>query len=328
MKRYECFKLNGRETLKVFDSVGPDFFMDKQIAEMLTAYRPAGFVGDFIFPVVPVRRLYGYLPMVPNGEFSKVEHAERVPGGEVTLIQYNVSTVIHRLKNYALGMPIVLEDQKNADPEWKLDRAAAYFLADALEIGREQRIANVVNSATNVGTVFLPASAWNAVSDPVATVNAMLSHVGSTAGYRPNNLIFGAGAWDSFAVNSTAVRVLGGGITPTKAAEFFRVDRVVVAEGRKNTAGDGQTVAPQLWFNDVVLALKQPSVAGADFAARYGVTPSWTPAGVGPRYLPARSTAPGRCDIIDINVYEDEVVLDKNLCVILKGCNSAQAGGI
>jgi hypothetical protein len=323
------FTHNGRESIKTYAYDNSELIVDKMIADTLTAYRPQGLVSEVLFPVIPVTRLFGLLPLIPNGEFNRGTNAERAPGTPVALVAYAVSSVRYHAKNYALGMVIPVEDEKNADREWKTAETAGLLCADLLRVGKERRAADIVNSGSNVNTAFVANSSWASVGNPIGAIDAMISRVSGSTGFRPTRLIFGAGAWGSFKVNSAATRVFGESITTEKARDFFRLEQVVVADGYLNSAAQNLPILPQPIFDDCVIGVVQPPVAASDFWPRYGVTPSWTPPGIGPRYVPRKYYDENiKATVTDVMVYEGETVIDKNLCAIIKGVNSAQSGGI
>lgn len=321
-------KRNIEVEIKTYDLNGARVIADKALVNAITAYRSTGFVAEGILPRVDVPNFYGFLPIIPNGEMNRIPACERAPATEATIIMYNVSTIEYRIKNYALSIPLTIEDEKNADDPWRQAESNAIFLTDGLRLAKENRAFSLIGSATNVSTVFTTGSGWATGGDPVATINTMFNQVKDSTGYRPTRVVFGGKAFQTFSTNSAVTRVFGGMATPDKVQDFFRVEQVLVSGAYWNSALAGP-VAPHAFFDDAVFACVQPPEGAARYWPRYGVSPTWSPRGVPGPYIPqiffSRKT---ESQMTEVMVYEGETVVDKNLGVMLTGTNSSQAGGV
>jgi hypothetical protein len=107
-----------------------------------------------------------------------------------------------------------------------------------------------------------------------------------------------------------------------------------VAGAMRDGAGEGLPYAPTPLWDDVVLAVYQPTYADDLFVPRFGCVASWLPPDV-------RASIPGQYAAfrfdpdqktksrgVEVEDYAHAVVIDSNLGVRLVGCNSSQAGGI
>lgn len=318
---------------KRYDATGRDLHVDVPISQAIMNHRTQGLVGEFIFSVVPVSKQTGLIPYFPMGEFLRNETCERAPGTEARIVRFNVGTMAYACKNYALRFPMTIEDRENADEVWNVRQNGAFLITDCLRIRKEIRCFNSVNSSTNVSTIFVPVSAWNAAANagnPYLDLTSALNTTQDLTGFRPNKLVFGQTAWRTFYTNSAICAKLyphGGGVpTLEQAKQLFQVEEIVVAEGYYNSAGKGATASLSKFFDDAILGFYQPSGQGQlGPKPRAYATLRWTVPGIPNMAVEALPyDAYKKAEFIEVGVYDDEKVLDANLAFMFKGVNSAQ----
>jgi hypothetical protein len=316
-----------------YHSEGYFFNRSTYAEDLLSRYPAEGAIGDVGFPVVRVSD--GPVTTIPIFGMTDGRQVptERSPGTEANAIGISASSVGVYLKSRSLAAWLPLEFEKADDGAWKLRESTVLQLRRGLVLDKDAHVGVAVSSASNVSSWFLPNSSWNAATNPgdaPRMIEYMITHIGSSGGLRPDTLIFGTGAWASFASNPAAVSRAGAYLTPTRAAEMFRVSTVAVSELRKNIgAGTDRRYEP-VFPQDTVLACRV-GVPGA-FDARWACTPLWFP-GMDKeksRYLVEIHPLSRRnkATRIELTSWEAEVVVDPQLAAVLRGCNSAQSGGI
>lgn len=318
---------------KNYDSTGRDLHVDVPLSQAIINYRTSGLVGTDIFPVIPVTKQSNMIPFIPLGEFLRSETAYRAPGTEANRVKFSVGTQAYFCKNYALKFPLTVEDRENADEIWQVRQNGAYLITDLLNIQKELRVMNTVNSGTNVNTVYLPNSAWNLNSNPLNTLQVCLRRVQNTTGFYPNNLLFGRTAWQTIQVNSALRGLLyphgGGLVSKSDLGSILGVANVMDAQGYYSTAEEGATAALTSFFDDAVLGWYNPPGNSLGPQPRYSATMRWSVPGV-PNMAVEVHPFDGKTksEEIEVGVYDQELVLDNKLAFILKGVNSAQSGGV
>lgn len=319
---------------KKYDATGRDLHVDVPMSQAIMNYRTEGLVGEFIFSVVPVNKQSNLIPFFPLGEFLRNEKCERAPGTDANIVRFNVGTMAYGCKNYALRFPMTIEDRENADEVWQVRQNGAFLITDLLRIAKEKRVFNCVNSATNVSTAFLPASAWSGNSNPYTQITGAMNQTQDLTGFRPNKIVFGKAAWRSFYTNSAICNKLfphGGGVPTLEMARgLFDVQEIQVAEGYYNTGAEGQSASLSKFFDDAVLGFYQPAGQGQlGPKPRAFATLRWSVPGIPNMAVEALPfDAYKKAEFIEVGVYDDEKVLDKKLAFIFKGVNSAQGGGL
>lgn len=317
---------------KNYDATGRDLHVDVPLSNAIMNYTTQGLVGEFIFPVIPVDKQSNMIKYFPLGEFLRSESLERAPGTEANQLKFSVSSMGYFCKNYAAKYPITLEDRENADALWNVRENGAQLIVDAIRIAKEVRAFNIVNSTSNVSTAFKPASAWNAsanAGDPYLLITQVQDQIQNTTGFRPNRIVFGTTAWQTFVVNSPVKGLLfphGGGIpTLTQASAIFNAE-CQIAEGYYNTAGENITAALTSFFADRVLIFyKAPGQSRIGPRPQFGATLRWTlPAipNMAVEALPFDRSK--KAEFVEVGVYDDEKVLDTTLAATIIGVNSAQ----
>ncbi len=318
---------------KRYDATGRDLHVDVPMSQAIMNYRTEGLVGEFIFSVVPVSKQTNLIPYFPLGEFLRNETCERAPGTEARIVRFDVGTMAYACKNYALRFPMTIEDRENADEVWNVRQNGAFLITDCLRIRKEVRCFNSVNSSTNVSTIFKPVSAWNAsanAGNPYIDLTNAMNQTQDLTGFRPNKLVFGQTAWRTFYTNSAICAKLyphGGGVpTLEQAKQLLQVDEIRVAEGYYNSAGKGLTASLSKFFDDAVLGFYQPAGQGQlGPKPRAYATLRWSVPGIPNMAVEALPyDAYKKAEFIEVGVYDDEKVLDKNLAFMFKGVNSAQ----
>jgi hypothetical protein len=322
---------------KNYDATGRDLHVDVPMSQAIMNYRTEGLQATYIFPVLPVRKQTNLIPYFPLGEFIRNESCERAPGTDANQVRFSVGTMIYACKNYALRFPLTLEDRENADEVWQVRQNGAFLIVDCLNIAKEVRVFNSVNSGTNVSTIFLPASACNAAANagnPYTMLTKVINQTEDITGFRPNNLLFGQTAWRTFLTNSAITGKLfphGGGVPVLGQAQaLFDMASAEIHRGYYNTAAEGAAASLGKFFDDAVLGFYQPPGQGQlGPRPRYAATLRWTlPAipNMAVEALPFDRFK--KAEFVEVGVYDDEKILDSNLAFIFKGVNSAQSGGI
>ncbi len=322
--------------VKTFDATGRELHVDVPLSGLVVNYRTQGLLGEVIFPVIEVDKQHNFIPTIPLGEFLKAESAIRAPGTEARKVRYNVGTIPYFCKNYALKFPFTVEDRENADAVWNLRENGAIMITDLLNIGKEIRVTNAVNSGSNVNTAYLPKSAWNAATNannPLTDLETVVNRVEDTTGFRPNLIVFGQTAWRTFKTHSAVRAILfphgGGYAVPGQAAALLEVDRVVVARGYYNSAAEGFTASLSPFYSDAVWAFYNPPGGQIGPLPRFSATFRWRLAGVPSMTVEVHPyDTKTKSEEIEVGVYDDEKVIDNRLGVCILGVNSAQSGGI
>jgi len=261
-------------------------------------------------------------------EAFSVEGTLRSRGAEANKITRSVSSAGYAVKNYALGMDVAIEDRANMDPafQFELEAGSARYLVDKLMLDWEKRLYDLANTAASVGTTFVPNSAWNAASnygDPIAQIFKMIEQNQSLTAQRPNSIIFGWRAWNTFRRNQNVRNMILGSttaglVTREATRSLFELDRFIVSEAFYDTTNENQSSTLSSPLHDRVVLYYAPLAPSRDAPG--------LPAPLVVERHPYNTRR--KVDGIEAGYYQDEKIVGADYASVLAGVNSAQSSGI
>ncbi|MCH8077269.1 MAG: hypothetical protein IIC64_15805 [SAR324 cluster bacterium] len=308
--------------------------IDHHLSNVAINYRPAGFIADRIFPVVPVPKQSDTYVIFEQADLFRKENTRRSRGGEANKIHSRVSSSGYYCNNYALKADVTLEDRANADPIFvqQFEEGRINRVQDALFLDWEVRVANQLTDASNVGSSTAVASAWDDYTnaDPLGDVWTAVDNVELATGFRPNRILFSGTAWRHFRRNamvidkSTNPHITGGGLYPsTRQMEDLLEMKVLVGNAWQNTAEEAMPLnLSQIWGDHVVVyyAPDRPTIESPSFGYFF----RWAAQGL-PNMQVERHPYDSRrhCDEVEIGYYQDEVITSKPLGFLISNVTSS-----
>ena len=308
--------------------------IDHHLSNVAINYRPAGFIADRIFPVVPVPKQSDTYVIFEQADLFRKENTRRSRGGEANKIQSRVSSAGYYCNNYALKADVTLEDRANADPIFvqQFEEGRINRVQDALFLDWEVRAANQLTNASNVGSSTAVGSAWDDYTnaDPLGDIWTAVDNVELATGFRPNRILFSGTAWRHFRRNATVIdkstnpHITGGGLYPsTRQMEDLLEMKVLVGNAWQNTAEEAMPLnLSQIWGDHVVVyyAPERPTVETPSFGYFF----RWAAPGL-PNMQVERHPYDSRrhCDEVEIGYYQDEVITSQPLGFLISNVTSS-----
>lgn len=286
------------------------------------------FIGDQVFPVVPVGKESDKYYTITKDSFFRVEDARRGRKTQARRVEFEVSSDSYYAHNYALAGEIALEDRANADTAIMLEQNTVRNLVTNLRRAQEERIANLIGSATNVGSGVLltGTSKWNDFvnSDPLSAINTAHAFIRQQTGLVPNTAIVD---WDTMMVLRRHPRVLdlfkytsGGEATDTQLQEVLKVDRLLVGKAiKENDLEGGTSSITNVWGNKCILAHinTTPSLMTATPGMRF----QWRPDGFAAPFAVERRVETGagtrKVVVLEAGHFQDEKITAANLAYVI-----------
>ena len=311
-----------------------DLHIDKALTNMALGYRPDGFIADMLFPVVPVQKQSDLYTIFSRADKLRRQTTRRAPGNEARRIEQSVSSDTFFCKNYALKAAVTLEDRENADPIL-LDgiiNGRAELVLDGLYLDWEVRVANQVNSGSNVGSYYATTSGWNVIQgdgDPLADIFDDISNVWDSTGKRPNQVVMGKDAWESFRKHKNVRNIIngvnngGGYVTRQQVANLLEVDRILVGGSFQNTGDEGLAEALETIWKDNVLTYYAPSAPAMDRPS-FGYSFRWSkPAIPGLTIERHPYDSKTKSEEVEAGYYQDEKITGAEYGVLRTNVNSS-----
>lgn len=316
-------------TVKQYDLDASDVHIDAALSQVVINYQPKGFIANMIMPIVTVDKQSDRFFKMDQGDMFRDEPDYRTPGRLPNYISFDVSSDGYYAKNHALGTYLTREELKNADAALNTQIIRARFLTNILNINYELRVANQVNSTSNVGSSTTTASAWGTSNaDPYLDLQGDISTFEDLTGYMPNGIVFGKTAWRNFR-DSEKIQTLifphGGGIPRmSHVRDLLEIDNVLVGGAYRNSAAEGATMALSKIWNDNVLLFYTPQSPSKEEPS-FGYSFRWMIDGV--PHMQVRTfpmdDKTGRQDL-HVGYYQDEKIVDSNLGFLRTGVGSSQ----
>lgn len=288
------------------------------------------FVGDKLMPEIGVGKQSDKYYKILKDEFLRAISTGtlRAPKTKANRIEFTISSDSYFAHNYALAAENALEELANADTAIRLRENSVRLVMHGLKLDQEIRIANLVTSISNVGSgvALAGAAKWgDGASDPIADVNTAHAFIRASTGLLPNVAVID---WDTMQVVRRHPAILdmfkytsGGELTDTQLQQVFKVDRVLVPRGIKNTAAEGQTATTaNIWGNVCILA--HVGAATGMQSVTFGGRFRWRPEGLPTDFAVVTdidNRAGGRhVETVETMYWQDEKVIAKELCYTIK----------
>lgn len=316
-----------------FAAIGKEIHIDVPLSNVAIDHRPQEMIADLLCPIVGTPNISGQIPIFNVADKRRTENDHRAPGTEARRIHRNVSSDSFLCINHALMTDVPIESLNNADPIYvqKLFNGGAEYLKDILMLNWEVRVANQVNSTSNVGSSAAVSSSWTDLSnsDPLTDMNTVIDNVQDTTGVRPNRVTFGLTAWRNFRRNNTVRNLIfgtnngGGYVSRQQVADLLEIEHVLVGGAYQNTAAEGQSESlSKVWNNNVLVsyAPNNPSIYDPSYMYAF----RWSTAGIPNMQVERHPYASRRkCYDIELGYFQDEKITGSEYAYLLLAVDSS-----
>lgn len=268
-----------------------DIHVDRPLTNMSVAYiqKVTAFIAAQMFPVIGVQKQSDRYFVYDKGDWFRDEAKERIPGVESAGGGYDIdNTPSYFCKAWGYHQDVTDADRANSDSPLAPDRDATEFVTQKLLIRREVEWVTRFFSTGIWTTEWTGAAArnegalqfkyWNlANSTPIDDIAFAQISIQAITGMKPNVLAIGPWVYKALRNHADILDRIKyterGIVTKELLAALFDVDKVVVAEGVRNTAAKGASDAvnfiagkhAMLAYAEPNPGLKKPS-AGYIFA--------------------------------------------------------------
>ena len=315
-------------------ATGHELHIDVHLSNVAIAYQPKDMIADVIAPVVSVPKQSDSYIVWDHADAFRVEDDKRAPGTEANKIERSVSSDQYFADNYALKMPLTLEDRENMDPVFinQMREGRIKFIKSKLMLAWEKRTAGLCTSGTNVGSYATVTSDWMEIrttySNPVGDCWTAIANVQDSMGYKPNRCIMGELAWRYFRQHGDVIAIVHGyaGRAGATGARYisrenmkaiFELDAFHVGGAYYNVNPEGQVSSLSMLWLDYVLfyyAPPAPSIEEPSFMYSFRWRKPALPNMVAERHPFDPKT---KSEEIELGYYQDEKITAKNLGFLL-----------
>lgn len=209
------------------------------------------FIASRVFPVIPVSKKSDKYFTYTKNDWFRDEAKRRASTTESAGSGYNLGTDSYSCDVFAFHKDVGDQERANADSPLDLDRDATEFVTQKLLLRQEAQWAADCFASGIWGTDLTPSALWDnySTSDPKADVKVARNTILENTGYKPNTLVLG---WKVFSALEDhpdiidRIKYTQGAVkslTPELLAQFFGVDRVLVASAVRATNVEGDAAA-------------------------------------------------------------------------------------
>jgi hypothetical protein len=277
--------------MAVYNPVGADnVHIDVVLTNISVAWPNSGFVGETLFPSVPVKKqadkyyIFGHEAWQPE-PFGDL----RAPGTVANEIPgLNVSLDTYFCNEHALQIPVTDEERQNADSPLSPDTDGAELVTSKVLLQRELNIYNLVSAPGTYNSalqVTLSGTAqWSDYvnSNPIGDLRTGVRAVHGQIFLEPNLAIIPYLVMSTLEDHPDFIERIKyserGIVTPEIIASVVGIANIVVpGVGYNSTANPGQTASlTYLWGKNVIMAYVPPRAGlkipafGYEFTFGYG----------------------------------------------------------
>lgn len=259
-----------------------DVHVDALMTNISVAYRNTNYIGELIFPRVPVSKKSDVYFTYGKSAWFRDEVGVRAPGAEARRGDYDVTTASYVAITRAIAKLIPDEVRANADMPLRPDVEATEWVTDQLLRAQERRVAALTTGGSALWAYAAsPVGAqWSSdTSDPWGDIDAAIYGIVSNTGVMPNTMVMSWNVWrhlrqhPDFLDRVKYVREAGR-VETSDVSQWFNLPKVLVGTQLYDPAKEGQTASPtMIWGDQVWIGYVTP--APALMAPTAGYTFEW-----------------------------------------------------
>lgn len=253
--------------------------VDPILSTAARGYQNSEFIGNKLFPIVPVDQRGGKIIEFGKEDFQ-LYNTGRAPGGSTKRVNYGYQGNPYALEQHALEgqVPFELMQDANQVPGIELGKVAVNktqnIIGLRLEKAQADLATNPANYAASNKQVLAGTDMWdNPASKPATLIQYAIETVRSKIGKRPNTVEIGASVFKSLKTHPEVIdRIKYTGrdvVTKELLAALWDVKEVVVGDA---VYADDQGNFYDVWGRSVVVAFTEVGSLADAGKPSYGYT--------------------------------------------------------
>lgn len=240
------------------------------LTQVALGYQNSEFIGDALFPRVPVDIRGGQVIQFGKEDF-KTYNLKRAPGASTEEMSFGYLGDPFALVQDAINVKIPREYQQDAEVMPGIDlgaravRKGMSIIGKSLEMDQATLALNPANYGANTVTLSGTAQWSNAASDPVGGILGYKETIRTQIGRYPNVLGCSASAWLALRNNPVVKQryqyTTPDAITEDMIAKLLELEKVVV--GKAVTSDDNGNMT-DIWGDNAILAYVPQTLAAVE----------------------------------------------------------------
>ena len=316
--------------------VGGDAHFDVPLSNLAVSafdVQSVDFVGDALFPEVPVGKQSDKYYVISKDGFLRVPDTYRAPRTRARRVEFEISSNAYFAHNYALAAENAMEDLENADLAVNLRQNSSLLVVTGLRRDQEARLANLCTSVSNLGSGALlsGATAWSdGTSDPLGAINTAHAFIRQRTGLVPNVAVID---YDTTMILRRHPQLLdlykftsGGELTDAQLGQILKVPRVLVGKGVRENQLEGTAPGPaatsmtNIWGNNCLFAHVSPTPTGLQ-TQTFGLRFRWRnpiyPGEFGVQTKVENGAGERKVEVLEAGYFQDEKIVATDLAYLI-----------
>jgi hypothetical protein len=239
------------------------YHIDVPLTNISVGFNPGGYIGQQLFPNVPVENITGKYFIYSKGDWLRREAKVRAPGTRAVRGGYGLSTGQYTCVEVAFATPVQDEQVANSTNPLAPFADGTKFVTRQLMAEMESQVAGLA-FGTGWSSSATPGTLWdNDTSDPIGDAETAVETVVSSIGQMPNVGVAGFNTWADLKNHPDIVdRIKGAAgpgnpavVTQAAVAALFGLERLLVGTQIENTAAEGATDSTSfIWGKHLLVA--------------------------------------------------------------------------
>lgn len=232
--------------------------VDKVLSSFSLAYANDNFIGMRLFPVVPVSKRSDKYPIFSKRDRMNVPDDRIGYRSSPNEVEQNFTYGNYSVSDYGLKEYTDYETLQNADEVLREMLGNTEFLNQQMAFAEEARIVAIAENPANYGATSASSVKWDHSSGGDIITKILAAKAALWNGPAPTKLVgfTTLEVWNAGIINNPTLKSLYSGVreglvTTDIVARYFGLDEILIAEGRRDTANEGQTASyGKLWTAD------------------------------------------------------------------------------
>ena len=236
-----------------------DVHVDSIMSNISIAYRNESYMGDQVFPRVPVSKKSDLFFQFPKAYWFTNEVSVRAPGARAKIADYALTTGSYNCTVYAVSKLIPDEVRENADSPLRIDVDSTEFVTDALMRAQEKRIADLTTGGSGLWSYSSsPAVQWTSdTANPWSDIDGMIGGIVGAIGRFPNTMVMSWDVWRALRNNPDLIGRIqytrpGATLQPNDLTSWFGIEKVLIGTQLIDIAREGTSSSMQAIWGDGV----------------------------------------------------------------------------
>jgi hypothetical protein len=234
------------------------------LSQIAVDFKNRDYIADKILTPVSVPKMLGQYLVWDQGVTFKIPKTEMAQNGQANMLEVKATKTPFSLTTHA-QQAVIDELEIDQAPEAQIQAMKTSKLANVLLLQREIAVAAALTTGASFGSqtdALAGDECWDHAD--ALPINQIMT-AADLLPQRPNTLVLGRPAWSALRTNAQILDALRGVAAPGTATieqvqRLFELDRILVGDAFKDTAGEGLAATKaSIWGDNALLCYVDPS---------------------------------------------------------------------